>query len=102
MQLQDEVGKYVTDGTHTYPYNAYLDDLLANGKLKFCDRPDPAQRVMPAPVPKRSPVMMTLEERTETATKLGVTLGELSNMSPQELAQAELDADAPKTDGFPH
>lgn len=101
MQQQDEVGKYVTDGTHTYPYNQFLDELLNNGKLKFCDRPDPSTRVAAPAPPKRSPVTMTIEERTATAERLGVTLGELTNMTPQELAAAEAEAAIPQTEGFP-
>lgn len=86
MQTAEEVGKYVTDGKKVYPYNAYLDDLLQNGKLQFCERPT---NVKDAPKPKfRSPVMYTPEQRLEIAGKLGITLGDLSNYSPQEFEAA--------------
>jgi hypothetical protein len=31
--------KYVTDGSHVYHYNEHLDELLARGDLKYCERP---------------------------------------------------------------
>lgn len=90
MQEADEVGKWVTDGKHTYPYNMYLDELINNGTLKVCDKPVRATRAVDEP-PKalRTPASMTLAERTALADKLGVPLGDVGNMSPQELAAAE-------------
>jgi len=100
MQEQHEMGKWVTDGKHTYPYNAFLDALVANGTLKFCDKPDPKPAAL---MPKvRSPISMTMDERTALATKLGVSVGDVGNMSPQELAEAEADVAAGKINaGFP-
>jgi len=104
MQTGTEVGKYVTDGKHVYPYNAFLDDLLANGTLRYCEKPAPREVARTATdVIQRSPVTMTPEERTALAEALGITLGELTNMSPQELqnAEAELANKAALTQGFP-
>lgn len=104
MQTAEEVGKYVTDGKKVYPYNAYLDDMVKNGTLQFCERPT---SVKDSPKPKfRSPVMFTPEQRLEIATKLGVTLGDLTNYSPQEFEDAlqKIERGDPvpvATDGFP-
>jgi hypothetical protein len=101
MQTQAEMGKWVTDGKMVYPYNAFLDELLNNGTLKFCEKPDPKPRAAPILATLRSPVRMSPDERAETAAKLGITIGELGNMSPQELAEAEANVKIPETDGFP-
>lgn len=102
MQEEHEVGKWVTDGKHTYPYNGYLDALLANGTLHYCDKPAPRATVAPTPKVK-SPMQMTLEERTQLADKLGIPVGDIGNMSPQELAEAEAEAEAASktVEGFP-
>lgn len=100
MQEANELGKYVTDGKHTYPYNAYLDELLNNGKLQFCSKPTPSAPGAPR-VSMRSPIMLPPEERLALSEKLGVTLGELGNMSPQELAEAEAELQIKQVDGFP-
>lgn len=89
MQEADEVGKWVTDGKHTYPYNMYLDELINNGTLKVCDKPAPIVRTAAGTTLVRSPATMTLEERTALAAKLGIPVGDVGNMSPQELAAAE-------------
>ncbi len=88
MQEASEAGKYVTDGKHTYPYNMFLDEDINAGKLKFCDKPLP-KTLRPADPPLRTPVKMPLAEREALANKLGISLGDLGNMSPQELANAE-------------
>lgn len=100
MQEANELGKYVTDGKHTYPYNAYLDEMVKNGTLTFCDKPAVRTPVARAAL-KRLPITLTLEERTTLAEKLGVTVGEVGNMSPQELAEAEAELSARVVDGFP-
>jgi len=96
MQEANEVGKYVTDGKHTYPYNMFLDEDINSGKLKFCDKPaTPATPVLHARPPIfRKPETITLEEREVLAAKLGITVGDLGNMSPQELAEAEAELEA--------
>lgn len=102
MQTQEEVGKYVTDGKMTYPYNAYLDDLLANGTLQFCEKPSTVKAS-----PKltfRSPLTYTPEERLVLAQKMGVKLGDLTNMSPQEFEDAMVKLDRGESvapEGFP-
>lgn len=89
MQTMDEVGKYVTDGKHTYPYNAFLDELINQGKLQFCERPArTGNAVSPKPI-YRSPLTIPPEESMKLAQKMGITLGDLRNMSPQEF-EAEL------------
>jgi hypothetical protein len=100
MQLEEEVGKWVTDGKHTYPYTAYLDELLANGKLKFCDKPLP---VAPGVSPRLvAPTQLSPEERGALSERLGVSVNDLLNMSAQELAEAEAEQDAGKmVQGFP-
>lgn len=100
MQEASEVGKYVTDGKHTYPYNMFLDELLANGTLKFCDKPAKSTAAAPPP-PAISPVLIPPEEREALAKALGVSVGELGNMSPQELAEAKAELSAKVVDGFP-
>jgi hypothetical protein len=86
MQTATEVGKYVTDGKQVYPYNAFLDDLVANGTLQYCAKPE---KVSASPKPVfRSPLKYTPEERLELARKLNITLGELTNYSPQEFEAA--------------
>lgn len=86
MQTRSEAGKYVTDGKQVYPYNAFLDDLLANGSLQFCDKPT---NVGESPAPTyRSPIHYTAEERLAYAQKLNITLGELTNMSGPEFEEA--------------
>ena len=100
MQEQQEIGRYVTDGKHTYPYNMFLDDLLSNGTLKFCDKP--VKSAAPAaPVPTISPTTLPPETRAALATSLGISVGDLGNMSPQELAEAKADLSAKVLDGFP-
>jgi hypothetical protein len=103
MQEANEVGKYVTDGKHTYPYNMYLDEDINAGRLKYCEKPAaPVPHARPATF--RKPETIPLEERELLASKLGITVGDLGNMSPQELAEAEaeLELKAPSlTDGFP-
>lgn len=90
MQEQNEMGKWVTDGKHTYPYNMYLDELINNGTLKVCEKPVTVRRAeATVATPLRSPASMTLAERTALAGKLGIPLGDVGNMSPQELAAAE-------------
>jgi hypothetical protein len=89
MQTAQEVGKYVTDGKKVYPYNAHLDDLVKNGTLQYCEKPTNVKN-SPKPV-FRSPITYTPEERLEMARKLGITLGELTNMSPQEFETALAD-----------
>ena len=90
MQEQNEVGKWVTDGKHTYPYNMYLDELLKNGTLTVCEKPVSVPRpAAAASGALRSPATMTLAERTARAARWGVPLGDIGNMSPQELAAAE-------------
>lgn len=104
MQTNEEVGKYVTDGKHVYPYNAFLDAMLANGTLKRCDKPTPRGTGSKADAGLlRSPVTMTLEERTALAETLGISVGELTNMSPQELQNAEADLASKQAlnQGFP-
>ncbi len=88
-QEQSELGKYVTDGKHTYPYNAYLDELVNNGTLKFCDKPVPKVAEARKAPPRDTPLTMTLEEREAMAQKLGISVGDLGNMSPQEFAAAK-------------
>lgn len=88
MQEANELGKYVTDGKHVYPYNMFLDEDLKSGKLTYCEKPGPKLKVA-REIPTRTALRMTLEERTILAEKLGVTVGDLGNMSPQELATAE-------------
>lgn len=110
MQTSEEVGKYVTDGKKVYPYNMYLDDLLNNGTLQFCEKPTNV-KTSAKPV-FRSPIKYTAEERLALAQKLGVTLGELNNMSPQEFETAMTQIEsgvvatpapavAPAENGFP-
>jgi len=106
MQARTEVGKYVTDGKQVYPYNAYLDDLLANGSLQFCEKPTNVEDG-PRPV-FRSPINYTAEERLAYAQKLGITLGELTNMSGPEFEEAlatieggDAAKPVPVVDGFP-
>lgn len=106
MQTLDEVGKFVTDGQHTYPYNAYLDEMINSGKLQFCERPvrDPNGAATVKPL-FRSPLTIPAAESMELAQRMGVTLGDLRNMSPQEF-EAELQklekADGAKvTEAFP-
>lgn len=90
MQEANELGKYVTDGKHTYPYNSFLDEMVNSGKLKFCDKPDPVRAVAAAKnTHLRNPINLTLEERTVLAEKLGLSVADVGNMSPQELATAE-------------
>jgi hypothetical protein len=107
MQEPNEVGKFVTDGQMVYPYNAYLDEMVKSGKLQYCERPAPIDattKVAPKPQRLPSPIMMPPEERLALAAKWGMTLNELTNMSPQEYA-AELakrePKEVPETDGFP-
>lgn len=100
MQEASEVGKYVTDGKHTYPYNMFLDELLANGTLKFCDKPAPRAPVASS-TPVISPVAMPPEEREALAQALGIKVGDIGNMSPQELAEAKANLAAKEVDGFP-
>ena len=88
-QDQAELGKYVTDGKHTYPYNAFLDEMIGNGSLKYCDKPVVVPVEARKAVPRATPLTLTLEERTTMAEKLGITVGELGNMSPQEYANAK-------------
>lgn len=88
MQEANEVGKWVTDGTHTYPYNMFLDSDINSGKLKFCAKPEPKAATAPV-ILTRKALTMTLEEREDLATRLGISVGDLGNMSPQELAAAE-------------
>lgn len=101
MAQQTNTG-YVTDGKHTYPYNLFLDEMIKAGKLQFCERPSvlgPA-----AAVPLRSPLTMGPEERMALAKRLNITLGDLSNMSPQELTEAEAalaKGEVPELAGFP-
>lgn len=102
MQTLAEVGKYVTDGKKVYPYNAHLDDMLANGKLQFCEKPT---AVAASPRAKyRSPITFTPDERLSLAQRMNITLGELTNMSPQEF-EAEMEKlenpQAAETGGFP-
>lgn len=102
MQEQSEVGKWVTDGKHTYPYNMYLDDLISNGTLKVCEKPVAKSQAMTPAAPLRSPATLTPDERAALAAQLGISVGEVGNMSPQELAaaQAELDTQASLNAGF--
>lgn len=104
MQTANEVGKYVTDGKMTYPYNAYLDDLIANGTLHYCERPATVKGAAPKLV-FRTPISFTPDERLVFAQKLGITLGELTNMSPQEFETAlqsiEDGTVAKPAEGFP-
>jgi hypothetical protein len=101
MQEATEVGKWVTDGKHTYPYNMFLDELVSNGTLKFCDKPEPKAPDAPMAA-KRKPVTMSMDEREALAAKLGITVGDLGNMTAQELAEAEAEASLPTLDGgFP-
>lgn len=93
MQEATEVGKYVTDGTHTYPYNMFLDEDINSGKLKFCDKPA-VPMLHARPTLFRKPETLTLEEREVLAGKMGITVGDLGNMSPQELAEAEAELEA--------
>jgi hypothetical protein len=88
MQEANELGKYVTDGKHVYPYNMFLDEDLKSGKLTYCDKPTPRPKVA-REIPTRTALRMTLDERTALAEKFGVSVGDLGNMSPQELAAAE-------------
>jgi hypothetical protein len=107
MQTRSEAGKYVTDGKQVYPYNAFLDDLLANGSLQFCEKPTNVEDG-PRPV-FRSPINYTAEERLDYAKRLNITLSELTNMSGPEFeeALATLEGDTAKPavvvgqDGFP-
>ena len=106
MQTRDEVGKYVTDGVHVYPYNAFLDEKINAGTLQFCERPvrDPNGAATPKPL-FRSPLTIPAEESMALAQRMGITLGDLRNMSPQEF-EAEMQkldkADETKvTDAFP-
>jgi hypothetical protein len=106
MQQPNEVGKFVTDGQMVYPYNAYLDDMVKAGKLQFCEKPAPVDRsaqVAVKPVRLPSPILMPPDERLALAEKWGMTLGELTNMSPQEYAAelAKREPKVPETDGFP-
>jgi len=104
MQTMDEVGKYVTDGKHTYPYNAFLDEMINAGKLQFCERPtrtDGAQT--PKPI-YRSPLTIPPDESMKLAQRMNITLGDLRNMSPQEFeaAMVELEAeDKKQSEAFP-
>lgn len=102
MQEQSEVGKWVTDGKHTYPYNMYLDDLINNGTLKVCEKPVAKPQTAAPAAPLRSPATLTPDERAALAAQLGISVGEVGNMSPQELAaaQAELDTQASLNAGF--
>jgi hypothetical protein len=86
MQTPQEIGKYVTDGKLVYPYNAFLDELVKNGTLQYCDKPTNVE-VSPRPT-FRSPINYTPEERLDLAQKLGITLGELTNMSGPEFEEA--------------
>lgn len=102
MQEQTEMGKWVTDGKHVYPYNMFLDELINNGTLKVCDKPESSGKTAAASLPLRSPATLTPDERAALAAQLGITVGEVGNMSPQELAaaQAELDTQAALNSGF--
>jgi hypothetical protein len=86
MQTPSEVGKYVTDGKMVYPYNAFLDDMIKNGSLQYCGKPE-GVALSPKPV-FRTPITYTPEERLDLAQKLGITLGELTNMSGPEFEEA--------------
>jgi hypothetical protein len=89
-----------------YPYNAYLDEMVKSGQLQFCAKPDPSTHKMAdKPVLLRSPITMSPDERLELSKRWGVTLNELTNMSPQEFAAAEAehakDAAVPEVSGLP-
>lgn len=99
MQLEDEVNKWVTDGKHVYPYTAFLDELLANNKLKFCDKPEP--RVPSVSNRLVAPTMLSPEARGALSQRLGVDLNDLLNMSAQELAEAEAEYEATKDTKVP-
>lgn len=109
MQEPNEVGKFVTDGQMVYPYNAFLDEMVKAGKLQFCEKPAPIDRaaqVTAKPVRLPSPITMLPEERLALAEKWGMTLSELTDMSPQEYAaelakRAKAPAEVPEVDGFP-
>jgi hypothetical protein len=97
-QEQNELGKYVTDGKHTYPYNAFLDELINNGTLKYCDKPvREAVLLTRKSVPRETPLTLTLQEREVMAGKLGITVGDLGNMSPQEFAAAKAELEQTET-----
>jgi hypothetical protein len=56
--------KYVTDGTHVYHYNEHLDELLARGELKYCDRPLVPQRRKPKfEFPPNEPIMEDVQQQ---------------------------------------
>jgi len=52
-------------------------------------------------VPTISPTTLPPETRAALATSLGISVGDLGNMSPQELAEAKADLSAKVLDGFP-
>lgn len=105
MQTPQEVGKYVTDGKMVYPYNAFLDEMVKSGALQYCDKPSDVA-TSPKPV-FRTPITYTPEERLDLAQKLGITLGELTNMSGPEFEEALKQIETGtvvkpvSTDGFP-
>lgn len=108
MQTANEYGKYVTDGKQVYPYNAFLDEMISAGKLKFCEKPSPKGATsvsVPKPSLLRSPLTIPPEERRELAIKLGVGVNELLNMSSKEFEDVmqKLENDQPIeiVDGFP-
>jgi len=98
MQTELELNKYVRDEAGVvYPYNAYLDELIANGKLKFCDKPPVRTQAEARAVTKlKSPTTLSPEERGALAERLGITTHELINMSPQELADSEAEYETKK------
>lgn len=108
MQNAQEYGKYVTDGNQVYPYNAFLDEMISSGKLKFCPKPAPRGATgvsTPKPSNLRSPLTIPPDERAAIAIKLGVGVNELLNMSSKEFDEVmtKLENDQPIeiVDGFP-
>jgi hypothetical protein len=102
MQTMEEAGKFVTDGQHTYPYNAFLDEMLNSGKLQFCERPAAVKDGVAPKVTLRSPLTLPAEERMALAQRMGMTLGDVGNLSPQEFEEELKKLEAlPTAEGFP-
>lgn len=102
MQTAQEVGKYVTDGQHTYPYNAFLDEMIVSGKLQYCEKPATVKDGVAPKVTYRSPLTVPPEERMALAQRMGMTLGDVGNLSPQEFEAELKKLEAPATaEGFP-
>jgi len=63
-QVQQPEQKYVTDGTHVYPFNEYLVELVVRGELKYCEYPiEPPSPKARVAVAKDDPLMDTVQKQ---------------------------------------